>query len=50
VKDGLPQVTPVWVDIDNDNKHLIVNTAEGRVNQKMFHETCARSTFSCRQR
>ena len=36
VKDGSPQVTPVWVDIDNDdnNNHIIVNTAEGRVNQK----------------
>jgi hypothetical protein len=35
VKDGSPQVTPVWVDIDNDdNKHIIVNTANGRVYQK----------------
>jgi hypothetical protein len=37
VKDGSPQVTPVWVDIDNDNdnkNHIIVNTAERRVNQK----------------
>jgi hypothetical protein len=35
VKDGSPQTTPVWVDIDNDdNKQIIVNTAKGRVNQK----------------
>jgi hypothetical protein len=37
VKDGSPQVTPVWVDIDNDDdnkNHIIVNTAERRVNQK----------------
>jgi Pyridoxamine 5'-phosphate oxidase len=34
VKDGSPQVTPVWVDIDNDNNYIIVNTTEGRVNQK----------------
>jgi hypothetical protein len=35
VKDGSPRVTPVWVDIDNDdNNHIIVNTAKGRVNQK----------------
>jgi hypothetical protein len=37
VKDGSPQVTPVWVDIDNDDdnkNHIIVNTANGRVYQK----------------
>jgi PPOX class probable F420-dependent enzyme len=27
--DGSPQVTPVWVDFDG--KHLVVNTARGRV-------------------
>ena len=27
--DGSPQVTPVWVDFDG--KHVIVNTARGRV-------------------
>lgn len=32
VKDGSPQVTPVWADIDNN--HIIVNTVKGRVNQK----------------
>jgi hypothetical protein len=32
VKDGSPQVTPVWVDIDNNR--IIVNTVKGRVNQK----------------
>jgi len=31
VKDGSPQVTPVWADIDN---HIIVNTVKGRVDQK----------------
>jgi cell fate regulator YaaT (PSP1 superfamily) len=35
VKDGSPQVKPIWVDIDNDdNNHIIVNTAKGRVKQK----------------
>lgn len=35
VKDGSPQVTPSRVDIENDdNNHIIVNTAKGRVNQK----------------
>lgn len=26
--DGWPQVTPVWVDVDEE--HILVNTAEGR--------------------
>jgi PPOX class probable F420-dependent enzyme len=30
--DGSPQVTPVWVDYDG--KHVIVNTAEGRVKDR----------------
>ena len=30
--DGSPQVTPVWVDFDG--KHVIVNTARGRVKAK----------------
>ena len=28
MKDGLPQVTPVWVT--HDGSHVVVNTAEGR--------------------
>ena len=28
MKDGSPQVTPVWVDCDDT--HILVNTAEGR--------------------
>ena len=30
--DGSPQVTPVWVDFDG--RHVIVNTARGRVKAK----------------
>lgn len=29
MKDGLPQVTPVWVDTDGE--YVLVNTAEGRL-------------------
>lgn len=29
MKDGTPQVTPVWVDVDDG--HVVVNSAEGRV-------------------
>ena len=32
MKDGSPQVTPMWVDIDNGT--LLVNTAVGRLKQK----------------
>jgi PPOX class probable F420-dependent enzyme len=29
--DGSPQVTPVWVDVEPDGSHLLINTARGRV-------------------
>jgi len=32
MKDGSPQVTPVWVDYDEGN--IMINTAEGRVKQR----------------
>jgi PPOX class probable F420-dependent enzyme len=32
MKDGSPQITPTWVDIDGD--YIIVNTAQGRLKQK----------------
>lgn len=32
MKDGSPQVTPVWVDIDGN--YILINTAEGRIKQK----------------
>jgi PPOX class probable F420-dependent enzyme len=31
MKDGSPQVTPTWVDIDKDNNTILVNTAKGRI-------------------
>jgi PPOX class probable F420-dependent enzyme len=31
-KDGSPQVTPTWIDIDDTT--ILVNTAEGRIKQK----------------
>lgn len=27
--DGSPQVTPVWVDVEPDGSHVIINTVEG---------------------
>ena len=32
MKDGSPQISPVWVDIDGDD--ILINTAQGRVKQK----------------
>jgi PPOX class probable F420-dependent enzyme len=34
-KDGLPQVTPVWFDWDGT--HIVINTARGRVKDKVMH-------------
>ena len=31
MKDGSPQVTPTWVDIDKNNNTFLVNTAKGRI-------------------
>ena len=32
--DGSPQITPTWVDVDEENNTVLVNTAKGRVKQK----------------
>jgi PPOX class probable F420-dependent enzyme len=34
MKDGSPQVTPVWVDVESDGSHVLINTAEGRVKSR----------------
>ncbi len=34
MKDGSPQITPTWVDVDESQNTIIVNTAKGRVKQK----------------
>ena len=31
MRDGSPQVTPTWVDIDKNNNTILVNTAKGRI-------------------
>jgi PPOX class probable F420-dependent enzyme len=31
MKDGAPQVTPVWVDVEPDGSAVLVNTADGRI-------------------
>ncbi len=31
MKDGSPQVTPVWIDFDHDNDLILINMAEERV-------------------
>ncbi|MGI0068753.1 MAG: PPOX class F420-dependent oxidoreductase [Nitrosopumilaceae archaeon] len=32
MKDGSPQITPTWIDIDKNT--ILINTAEGRLKQK----------------
>jgi len=34
LSDGSPQVTPVWVDVEDDGSHVLVNTAEGRLKSR----------------
>lgn len=34
MKDGSPQVTATWVDIDKNNYTILINTAEGRVKHR----------------
>jgi PPOX class probable F420-dependent enzyme len=34
MKDGSPQVTPTWVDIDKDGNSILINAAEGRTKHK----------------
>ncbi len=34
-KDGAPQVTPVWFDYDGT--YIVINTARGRVKDKILH-------------
>jgi PPOX class probable F420-dependent enzyme len=34
MKDGSPQVTPTWVDIDKNNGTVLVNTATGRIKHR----------------
>src|SRR5436853_2582839 len=31
MRDGSPQATPVWVDVEPDGSHILINTAEGRL-------------------
>lgn len=35
LQDGTPQVTPIWFDWDGE--HIIINTARGRVKDKVLH-------------
>ncbi len=34
MKDGRPQVSPIWIDIDDNNNILLFNTAQGRIKHK----------------
>ncbi len=34
MKDGRPQVSPIWIDIDDNNNILLFNIAQGRIKHK----------------
>ena len=34
MRDGSPQITPVWVDVEPDGSHVLINSAEGRVKMR----------------
>jgi PPOX class probable F420-dependent enzyme len=34
MKDGSPQITPVWVDWEKNTNTILINTAEGRLKQE----------------
>ena len=34
MRDGRPQVSPIWIDIDDNNTIILINTAQGRIKQK----------------
>ena len=40
MEDGTPHITPTWVDLEEeqDDGHVLINTAIGRVKQKMYRE------------
>ena len=34
MKDGKPQVSPVWIDIEDNDDIILINTAQGRIKHK----------------
>jgi hypothetical protein len=34
MKDGSPQVTPTWIDIEKDGNSILINTTEGGIKHK----------------
>src|SRR5439155_20566684 len=34
MRDGSPQATPVWVDVEPDGSHILINTAEGHQDEQ----------------
>lgn len=34
MRDGRPRVSPIWIDIDDNNNIILINTAYGRIKQK----------------
>lgn len=37
--DDAPQITPVWVDVEQDGSHVLINTARGRLKTENIDRT-----------
>lgn len=38
MSDGSPQATPVWVDVEDDGRHILINTVEGSLKTRNLSE------------
>jgi len=37
MKDGSPQISPVWVDVDSAGEHILINSVDGRLKLRNIH-------------
>ncbi len=38
--DGTPQLTPVWIDVEPDGSHILINTVIGRLKARNTARNC----------
>jgi PPOX class probable F420-dependent enzyme len=37
MKDGSPQISPAWVDVDSAGEHILINSVDGRLKLRNIH-------------
>ena len=47
MRDGRPQVSPIWIDIDDNNNIILINTVHGRIKQKNITRDPSSISISC---